>query len=219
MIGAGVTYRELERSDLVAEVQPELSRVAGRIANPRVRNVGSIGGNLCFAEPHSDVAAYLLAAEATIRLESGEAERELSVEAFIVDALETALGPGELLPVHPTAAGFAGHGHRPPPPGVRRAAGRDRHLPRALGRDVVAEARVVVGSVASHPALAPRTAAELVGVGAADLGAAAASAAATLADEITVQADGGSSAEYRRHLAKVLFVRALADARPGRDGR
>ncbi len=218
-IGAGVTYRELERSPIVSRDQPELARLAGTVANPRVRNVGSIGGNLCFAEPHSDVAAYLLAADATVRLVTGGDERDLPIDAFVLDALETALQPGELL-----------RSIRLPPqaPGTtiihRRLAFVERPAVTVTCRlrwtdGVVAGARVVVGSLANRPALAPRAAALLEGVGAGDLATAAAATATALADEIRVEADGGSSADYRRHLATVLFVRALEASARGIDGR
>ena len=52
-IGGGVTHREIERSAVVAAHLPALADLEGHLANVRVRNQGTIGGNLAFAEPHS----------------------------------------------------------------------------------------------------------------------------------------------------------------------
>ena len=66
-IGAGVTHREIERSPVVGQRLPGLARLEQHVANVRVRNAGTIGGNLAFAEPHSDPATFLLACDATRR--------------------------------------------------------------------------------------------------------------------------------------------------------
>ena len=59
-IGPVATHAALESSPLVAECRPLLANVEHRVANVRVRNVGTIGGNICFAEPHSDPAAVFV---------------------------------------------------------------------------------------------------------------------------------------------------------------
>src|SRR4051794_7829134 len=53
-IGALATHRQIERSELVSERLPVLAALEAAVANVRVRSAGTIGGNLCFAEPHSD---------------------------------------------------------------------------------------------------------------------------------------------------------------------
>src|SRR5437016_3618738 len=62
-VGAATTHRQLERSPIVREGWPALARMERNVANVRVRTVGSLGGNLCFADPHSDPATFLLAAD------------------------------------------------------------------------------------------------------------------------------------------------------------
>jgi carbon-monoxide dehydrogenase medium subunit len=61
VIGATATHREVERSPVVLERLPALAAMERDVANIRVRNVGTLGGNLCFSDPHSDPATFLLA--------------------------------------------------------------------------------------------------------------------------------------------------------------
>src|SRR5438270_9836753 len=65
-IGAAVTHRQLERAPVVRDGWPALAAMERNIANIRVRTVGSLGGNLCFSDPHSDPATFLLAAGAEL---------------------------------------------------------------------------------------------------------------------------------------------------------
>ena len=69
-IGAACTHRSIERSALVREKQPVLAELESQVANVRVRATGTLGGNLCFAEPHSDPATLLLVLGATVTIES-----------------------------------------------------------------------------------------------------------------------------------------------------
>src|SRR5437867_1869670 len=76
-IGATVTHRTVERSALVRARCPLVASVARHVANVRVRNVGTVGGNLAFADPHSDLATLFLALDATVELVSPRGRREL----------------------------------------------------------------------------------------------------------------------------------------------
>ena len=67
------------------------------MANVRVRQVGTLGGNLCFAEPHADPGTLLIALDARLVAEKGDRKREIAAESFFVDAYETALEPDEVL--------------------------------------------------------------------------------------------------------------------------
>ncbi|MGH7312560.1 MAG: FAD binding domain-containing protein, partial [Candidatus Rokuibacteriota bacterium] len=77
VIGATVTHRALERSALVKTRCPVMAEVARHVANVRVRNVGTVGGNLAFADPHSDLATLFLALDASVELTSPRGRREL----------------------------------------------------------------------------------------------------------------------------------------------
>ena len=96
-IGALCTHRELENSEVIREKLPALAKLEHNVANVRVRQVGTIGGNLCFAEPHADPGTLLIALGAKIIAEKSSAQREIPAEEFFVDAFETALEPDEVL--------------------------------------------------------------------------------------------------------------------------
>jgi carbon-monoxide dehydrogenase medium subunit len=216
-VGATATHRQLERSPLVRQGWPELAAIEGEVANVRVRSVGTLGGNLCFADPHSDPATWLLVADARLELGLGDARRTMGVGDFLRGPWETALEPGELLvaievPPVPTGAAMA---H------VRFATHeRPTATVSCLARveaGVVAEARVSVGSVGGRPRRVPEAETLMVGLDAlrpdASVLAAAGEAAAAASDPDT---DANGSAEYKADLVRVLtgraFQRALASA-------
>jgi carbon-monoxide dehydrogenase medium subunit len=87
----------LETSSLLQEKLPSLVKLEHNVANVRVRQAGSIGGNLCFAEPHADPGTLLIALGAKMVAEKTSGKREISAEDFFVDAYETSLQADELL--------------------------------------------------------------------------------------------------------------------------
>jgi carbon-monoxide dehydrogenase medium subunit len=96
-MGALCTHRELETSRAINEKLPALAKLEHHVANVRVRQVGTIGGNICFAEPHADPGTLLIALGAKMIAEKSSAQREIPAEEFFVDAFETALEPDEVL--------------------------------------------------------------------------------------------------------------------------
>lgn len=96
-MGALCTHRELETSRAINEKLPALAKLEHNVANVRVRQVGTIGGNLCFAEPHADPGTLLIALGAKMIAEKSNSQREMDAEKFFVDAFETALEPDEVL--------------------------------------------------------------------------------------------------------------------------
>ncbi len=96
-IGAATTHRTLERSPLVLNHFPTLADVEAGVANVRVREVGTLGGNLCFAEPHADPGTLLQVYDATVQLGRHGGNRQLSIEALFVDSFEVAIEEDELL--------------------------------------------------------------------------------------------------------------------------
>jgi carbon-monoxide dehydrogenase medium subunit len=96
-IGAGVTHRQLEHSSLVREKFSLLAEVEGNVANVRVRNTGTLAGNLAFAEPHSDPATLLIAWGAKLRIRGAKGSREVPAEEFWVGAFDTVIEPGEVI--------------------------------------------------------------------------------------------------------------------------
>ena len=96
-IGALCTHHQLETSAMLKEKLPALAKLEENVANVRVRQVGTIGGNLCFAEPHADPGTLLIALGANMLAEKSSSKREIAAEEFFVDAYETALETDEVL--------------------------------------------------------------------------------------------------------------------------
>ena len=96
-VGATSTHRSIERSVIVRQNQPVLAEMESQVANVRVRVTGTLGGNLCFAEPHSDPATLLLVLGGTVRAESVAGAREIPVAELIAGAYSSNLLPGEIL--------------------------------------------------------------------------------------------------------------------------
>jgi carbon-monoxide dehydrogenase medium subunit len=198
-IGAGVTHRDLEEHVGVSQHLPELARLEGQIANIRVRNAGTIGGNLCFAEPHSDPSTLLAALDASVVLASSGGTRTVALADFILGPLMTVLEPGELMT-------------RVLVPAVdddvvvrfERLAFRERPTVNLAYVRRGARHRLVAGAVGPRPTLL--TAAEdLLGDGA-DVAAVARAAM----EQVEILDDLEGSVEYKRHLVGVLVRRALS---------
>lgn len=106
-ISAGARHRDIELSEPVKNHYPLLHETFRKVAQPRIRLMGTLGGNLSHGDPLTDPGASLMALDATVTLRSSEGERTLPVEDFFVDYYETALEPEEILTEI----------HVPPPPG------------------------------------------------------------------------------------------------------
>jgi carbon-monoxide dehydrogenase medium subunit len=212
-IGGAVTHREVERSPTVAAHVPGLARLARRIANVRVRNTGTIGGNLAFAEPHSDPATFLLACEAEVELAGPTGRRRLAIDELVVGPLMTLREPEEVIvAIHIPAAG----------PGTGRSYAKVAFFERpaasvavrlAVREEVVADARIAAGSFTNVPMLLPDVAATLVGIRAteADLATAVRDTAGAF-EEVEVIEDISGRADYKRHLAGRLLEQASVEA-------
>jgi len=96
-IGAGARHRDIELSKAVQRHYPLLHETFRKVAQPRIRNMGTVGGNLAAGDPLTDPGASLLAPDAEVTLSSGKGRRTLRLDQFFVDYYQTALEPGELL--------------------------------------------------------------------------------------------------------------------------
>jgi aerobic carbon-monoxide dehydrogenase medium subunit len=214
VIGAAVTHRALERSDLVRDRLPALARMERDVANLRVREVGTLGGNLCFSDPHSDPATFLLALDAEVECRrGGEAARRLPIADFVVGPYQTSLRQGEVLtsvriPLPPEGTGVA-HAklafHERPTATVACVA--------RVAEGRVAEARVAVGSVGPRPVRATVSEQLLNGAPADELGKGLLIQAGERAVEAAAPVDDANgSAEYKAHLVRVLVGRTFGQA-------
>lgn len=212
-IGALTTHRELERSLLIADELPGLSMLEAGVANVRVRNTGTIGGNLAFAEPHSDPATFFLACDATVRLVGPGGRREMGVSDFIQGPLSTAREPDELLVdiIVPPRAPATGRAYAKIAFFERPAASVAVRL--AVIDGVIGEATVAVGSLTEVPTLVPEASVAFRGMEARPE--ALAGPVRTSIDAfggLDVIADLNGSADYKRHLAGLLLGRAAGGA-------
>jgi aerobic carbon-monoxide dehydrogenase medium subunit len=146
-VGACVTHHALENSALVRQHAPSLAYAESQVANARVRNQGTLGGNLAFNDPHSDPGTVLLIHNASVTLGNGKAERRIALNDFFVDMYATVLEPGDLLlevhipalPAGMKSAYLRLHRYQRPTLGVAVAA--------RVINEVVEAARLAVGCV------------------------------------------------------------------------
>jgi carbon-monoxide dehydrogenase medium subunit len=211
-VGAAVTHRELESSPLVHRLVPALAELERRVANVRVRSVGTLGGNLCFSDPHSDPATFLLVSGAELVCRRGAVERTIPIGEFVRGPYETALGQHELLteiriPVLPVGAAlvhekFATH--------ERPALTVSCFMRAEYGQ--VAEARIAVGSVSATPVRVSEAENLLVGLPVASRADQLQVAGEVAADAVAPLADLNGSVEYKRNLVRVFVSRCCTTA-------
>src|SRR3954454_12907508 len=215
-IGALVTHAEIESSVLVAEHAPLLAAAAPHIAHRAIRNAGTWGGSLAYADPAAEWPACLLALEGTVLLQGPRGRRSVPARAFFRSILTTAMEPGELLlgtelPVA-TAADWFGFDELARRRGDYAVAG----LAVVAQFDGTVAGQVALGFLAVGPTAlrAPRTEALLAGK---ELTAATIEIAlASLKSELDPLADLYHEADTKRHLAVVLARRLLTAAHASR---
>jgi aerobic carbon-monoxide dehydrogenase medium subunit len=96
-IGACVTHRALENSTVTCAHAPAFAYAESQVANIRVRNQGTLGGNLAFNDPHSDPGTALLIHDTAVIIGSKAGERRVGLDKFFLDMYATILEPSELL--------------------------------------------------------------------------------------------------------------------------
>ena len=96
-IGAGARHRDIELFPAVQKHYPLLHETFRKVAQPRIRNMGTVGGNLAAGDPLTDPGASLIALDAEVTLTSSKGKRNLRLDEFFIDYYQTALEPGELL--------------------------------------------------------------------------------------------------------------------------
>src|SRR4029077_8058319 len=212
-IGAACTHREVERSSLVREKQPVFAELESQVANIRVRATGTLGGNLCFAEPHSDPATMLLVLGATVRIENADGAREVPIEKLIAGAYANHLAPGEILTriVIPSAKSSHRAAYMKFQIHERPTLGLGLWLETPDRGRTFRAARVAVGCVCPFPGRSLTAEALLTGARA-EVEKRLPEAAALIADGADLVDDHEGSAEYKRHLIGVFLRRAFTKA-------
>jgi carbon-monoxide dehydrogenase medium subunit len=212
-IGALTRHAELGRDPLVARHAPLLTAAVPHIAHPAIRNRGTIGGSLAYADPAAELPACAVALDATVVLASAKGERRVRAQAFFTGLLQTALDPGEII----LAVEFpcATASHRSSIQEVARRSGDYAMCGLALAMELDAAGRIAVPrpvffGVGNGPILAAQAGAALAGQVPGE--AAVAAAIAALAKDLDPPTDMHGPPDMKRHLAAVLLRRALSPA-------
>lgn len=212
-IGALTTNRTVEKSAEVRQNYPVLSQAASQLASVAIRNVGTIGGNLCNAAPSADTAPSLIGLEAKAKIVGPGGERIVPLEDFFTGPGETVLKVGELLtelrlpiPSPSTKGVYKKHSMR----GSIDLAIVGVAAIMTMEGELCRDAKIVLGAVSPTPMRAKQAEKVLKGKKITDaLVEKAANMASTESRPIT---DVRASAEYRREMIKILTKRAVMEA-------
>jgi len=211
-IGAMTTQHELIVSESLAQACPIIRETAKQIADPQVRYLGTLGGNVGNGDPGNDMPGLMQCLDATYVVESTKGVREVAARSFYQGAYFTALGEGELLtkirfPIPPKGHGYAYKK-------LKRKVGDYATAAAAVVLEMsggkVRRASIALTNVADTPLYAKDAVDRIAGT---SLEPAVIDAAVAAAEAIArPSADGRGSAEYRTKMAGVMVRRALMEA-------
>jgi carbon-monoxide dehydrogenase medium subunit len=211
-IGAGARHRDIELSAVIKKHYPILHETFHNVAQPRIRNMGTIGGNLAAGDPLTDPGASLIALDAEVVLTSRVGQRTVKLDEFFIDYYQTALNPGELLTeIRVPPPSRPGWSHiKFTPRSVEDFATVGVAITLRAKNGVCEDVRVGLNSVASTIIHAKQAEQTLRGKTIDDdllrqMGEVAAS-------ETDPVDDNRGSAEYKREMVKVLVRRAAQEA-------
>ncbi len=212
-MGGLTTHRAIEKSPLIREKYNMLSEMEKSVASVQTRNWGTIGGNLCSADPIGDPAPALIALNAKLKVVSSKGERTIPLEDFFKDYFTTVLEPDEIL----TEIQL-------PPPASHTGVVYMKFSTIEAGIKIVStsvsitlnpsgacqDARIVMSAVAPVPFSAKKAEQLLKGKVITD--ALIEQAAQVASEETNPTSDVHASAQYRREIARVLVRRATKQA-------
>ncbi len=214
-LGAATALRRIETSQVVLDKYPHLATGAREIGSIQIRNLGSVGGNICTATPSADIIPSLVSLEAVARIASVRGERAVPLESFFTGVRKTVLGPDELLvdlkipaPAPRTSGVYIKLYTRPAMD--LAMVGVAATITLGPGDSVIRRATVCLGAVAPTPIRVREAEQLLEGQAVTDaLLAQAGQAAARAARPIS---DVRASAEYRREQCDLMTRRAIRQA-------
>ena len=209
-IGALTTHAAVAASEELKAACPILAEAAAFIADPQVRNRGTIGGSIANADPAADYPTLTMALDATFTVTGPKGTRDIEAQKFFKDLFTTALKRDEVLttvivPAYGNMEGMGGAYLKHRHPASSYAVVGVAAMVGLIGGKV-ARAAVVVGGATENPKHAVAVESALAGMEP------TAENIASAADQMDIQptmSDHYASAEYRAHLAKVMAKRAL----------
>ena len=213
VIGAMTTQAEIVASDLLAQKCPILAEAALQIADPQIRNLGTLGGNVANGDPGNDMPGIMQALDARYELAGPNGTRHVNAREFYEGAYFTALADGEILTAVRFATPAAGHGwcYAKQKRKIGDYATAAAAVILTLSGGKCTAASVTLTNVAATPLYAEAASGALVGTA---LDAAAVEKAAAEAMVIADPAsDGRGPAEFRTRVAGVMLRRAIEAAR------
>lgn len=212
-IGALATQQEVIASTLLATKCPILRETALQIADPQVRAMGTIGGNLANGDPGNDMPAVMMALGARYRVKGAKGEREIAARDFYRSSFETALAPGEILtavlvPAPPDGHGYAYEKQKRKVGDYATAAAA---VVLTVAQGTCTAAAVALTNVAPTPLYAATAGQALVGT---RLDGTAIVAAVRQATALAQPAaDQRGPADFRTHVAGIMVRRAILRAK------
>jgi carbon-monoxide dehydrogenase medium subunit len=213
VIGAMTTQHEVIESELLGKKIPILRETSFVIADPQVRYVGTLGGNVANGDPGNDMPAVMMCLNASYHAAGKSGERRIAARDFYQGAYFTALEPGEIVTAIHIPAPATGHGYAYEK--LKRKVGDYATAAAAvvltMSGGKVASCSIGLTNVAETPLWAEEAAKILTG---SRLDAATVKKAVTAAEAITSPAtDSRGPAAYRTKMAGVMLTRALARAK------
>lgn len=209
-VGAGTTHTVLGVDPLIRAHVPLIAQAIPHIAHPAIRNRGTIGGSLAFADPAAELPACCVALEARIVAASAAGERRIAAADFFTGLFSTALNDGEMIAAIEFPAAAAGE--RSAIEEVARRSGdyamAGVAVRAAVSGGTLKAPRIVFFGVGDAPVIAKTAVAALDGKP--HSGAHIAAAKAALAEDLDPPADQHGSPQMKLHLAGVVLARAVA---------
>jgi len=214
-IGALVKHRELETSKLVQDRFPILCEAEREIANIRVRNVGTIGGNLASGEALTDLSQIFIALDGKVKISGPAGTRDLLVEELFVDYYQTSLAEDEILthvsvPPMPPHSGIAYIRFSSSSTVDKPSVGVAARVTLEGGTRRAQSVRIVLGCVGPTPVRARKAEALLAGKNITPESAEETGALAS--QECNPSSDLRGSERYKRAIVRMLVKRALGQA-------
>jgi aerobic carbon-monoxide dehydrogenase medium subunit len=213
-VGALCRHAELERSTLLADSQPTMAAAAPLIADPLVRNRGTLVGSLCHADPQGDWASVAMALGGSVVAQGPAGRRTIPVTDFVVGPFQNVLGTDEIAveAIIPAAAGTRSGGYLK----LERRVGDFATVGVAVAiessGELVTRAGIALTGVGGATIAATEAAGALVGQ---PLSAETIEAAAGLAaGAARPKSDHRGSAEYKRHMVHTFVTRILSRTEP-----
>jgi aerobic carbon-monoxide dehydrogenase medium subunit len=215
IIGALTTHRELETSALVKEKFPVLCEAEREVANIRVRNMGTVGGNLASGEPLTDLSQIFIALDGRARIAGPNGARTIAVEELFLDFYTTSLAEDEILtqvvlPPLPARSGIEYIRFSSSSVVDKPSVGVAVRLTLQEKKDSIENARIVLGCVGPTPVRARKAEESLTGKKvSAEL---AAEAGKIAAQECKPTDDLRGSEQYKRVIVGTLVKRSVVNA-------